>query len=176
VMIVAHRDFRDEELFTPRKILETAGAKVTVASSDIREASGMLGRTVKPDLLVKDINPDSYDALVFVGGPGAQEYWDDRKAHEIARRAAKGKKIVGAICIAPVTLANAGLLDGKRATVWRTEAGRLRAQGADYTGRDVEVDGNIITANGPEAAEKFGREIVAALGRQPGGAESQAQD
>ena len=163
VMIVAHQNFRDEELFKPREILQQAGVKVTIASSALTPARGMLGGTVKPDLLVKDVNALDYDAVVFVGGTGAKEYWEDTKAHEIARRAAEEGKVVAAICLAPVTLANANLLRDKKATVWKSEAGRIEAKGAVYTGRSVEVDGRIITADGPESAEKFGRALVEAL-------------
>ncbi|MBC7337341.1 MAG: DJ-1/PfpI family protein, partial [Clostridia bacterium] len=55
LMIVAHRDFRDEEFFEPKKTLEGRGARVVVASSSLEEARGMLGSTVKPDLLLKDV-------------------------------------------------------------------------------------------------------------------------
>ena len=163
VMIVARRDFRDEELFEPRTILEEAGGEVIVASSSLEPAKGMLGGSVKPDVLVEDIDTADYDAVVFVGGIGAKEYWDDGQAHAIARRAAQEGKVVAAICIAPVTLANAGVLEDKRATVWKSEAEQLKAKGARYAGRDLEVDGRIITADGPESAAKFGRAIAEAL-------------
>jgi len=163
VMIVAHRNFRDEELFKPRSILEEAGGKVTIASSSLEAARGMLGGSAKPDVLVKDIDAKDYDAVVFVGGPGAKEYWEDGKAHAIARRAAEEGKVLAAICIAPVTLANAGVLKGKKVTVWKSEANRVKAKGAVYTGGDVETDGRVITADGPESAEKFGRALVRAL-------------
>jgi len=163
VMIIAHQNFRDEELFKPRDILQQADVKVTIASSALTAARGALGATVQPDLLVKDVNPAECDAVIFVGGPGAKEYWEDEKAHEIARLALEKEKIVAAICIAPVTLANAGVLKGKRATVWPSEAGRLRAAGAIYTGRNVETDGRIITADGPQSAERFGQALRDAL-------------
>jgi len=163
VMIVAHRDFRDEELFAPRTILEEAGGEVIVASSSLEPARGMLGGTVAPDVLVKDIDAADYDAVVFVGGTGAKEYWEDERAHAIARRAVEEGKVLAAICIAPVTLANAGVLRDKSATVWKSEAERLKAKGARYAGRDLEIDGRIITADGPESAEKFGRAIAEAL-------------
>lgn len=164
VTVIAKKDFRDEELFEPKRIIEQAGGKVTVASSSLNEAKGMLGKTCKPDILVKDINVDEFDAVVFVGGTGASEYWNDSRAIAVAKSAAERRKLLGAICIAPVTLANAGLLDGKNATVYESEADKLKAKGANYTGAAVEVDGNIITANGPEAAAKFGAAIVRALG------------
>jgi len=163
VMVIAHRDFRDEELLKPQALLEKAGARVTVASSSLEPATGALGAKVTPDVLLEDVDASEYEAVVFIGGPGAKEYWDDRTAHRLARRAAERGRVVAAICIAPVTLANAGLLDGRKATVWKSESGRLRAQGADYTGAEVEVQGRLITSNGPEAAEEFGKAIAEAL-------------
>ncbi|MBC7077591.1 MAG: hypothetical protein H5T92_04705 [Synergistales bacterium] len=41
VMVVARRDFRDEELFETKKALEGRGARVVVASSSLEEARGI---------------------------------------------------------------------------------------------------------------------------------------
>ncbi|HHT9150731.1 MAG TPA: DJ-1/PfpI family protein, partial [Candidatus Wujingus californicus] len=108
VMIIASNNFRDEELLKPKEVLERNGVAVTVASSSLKESTGMLGAKVKPDILFININVVDYDAVIFVGGAGATEYWDNPTAHKIAKDAYSAKKIVGAICIAPVTLAKAG--------------------------------------------------------------------
>ena len=163
VMIIARREWRDEELLEPRRILEAAGAEVVLASSSLQPAKGMLGATVAPDVLIAEVDPAQYDAVIFVGGAGAKEYWGNPRAHEIARATLERGKVLGAICIASVTLANAGVLEGRKATVWASEAPRLKARGAEYTGRSVEVDGRIVTADGPESAEEFGRAMLAAL-------------
>ena len=60
-------------------------------------------------------------------------------------------------------LANAGILEGKKATVWYSEAGRIEAKGAVYVNKSVVKDGNIITASGPQAAEEFGKTIAQTL-------------
>jgi protease I len=164
VMIIASRDFRDEELREPESILEQKGAQVTIACSALTEAKGMKGMKVKPDISLDQVNVEDYDAVVFIGGSGAEEYWNDSKAHNIARETIAADKVLGAICIAPVTLANAGVLNGKKATVYFSEKGKLKAAGADYTGADVQVDGKIITANGPGAAARFGEAVARALG------------
>lgn len=164
VMVIAHQDFRDEELFEPKEMLEECGARVVVASSSLEEARGMLGRTIKPDLLLSDVRADDYDAVIFVGGQGATDYWDDSEARRVAREAAEQGEVLGAICLAPVTLANAGVLAGRKATVWPDEAARLKAAGAAYTGAGVEVDGRIVTASGPESAKEFGEAIAGLLG------------
>jgi len=72
---------------------------------------------------------------------------------------------VAAICISPVTLARAGILKNRRATVFPTEAEELKKEGAIYTGAPVEEDGRIITASGPEAAGEFGERIASVLFR-----------
>ena len=162
-MIIAQNNFRDEELFEPKKILEDAGVEVKVASTSLNLARGALGATAKPDLLISEITAGDFDAVIFIGGGGANQYWKDPVAHKLATEAVNSNKIIAAICIAPVTLARAGLLKEKKATVWSSETGQLKIAGAIYTGKNVEKDGNIITASGPFAAKEFGEEIKKAL-------------
>jgi protease I len=162
-LIIAHDGFRDEEFFRPKEILEANGIEVSVVSSSLTEAKGVLGSMVKPQILVKDVQLKDFAAIIFVGGAGSSEYWDDPWARELAKETFSSGKILAAICIAPVTLAKAGVLKGKRVTVWPSEAAALLAAGADYTGHAVEKDGNIITASGPDAAAEFAEVIVGEL-------------
>lgn len=164
VMIIAPENFRDEEFFEPKQILEKCGVEVKVASTTLDFAAGKLGAKVKPDMLLSDIDVKEFDAVIFVGGAGAGCYFDDVKAHNLIKDALKGNRIVAAICVAPVILARAGVLNGKRATVFSSEEKEIKSAGAKYSGRPVERDGNIITAAGPFAADEFGKEIVKALG------------
>lgn len=165
VMIIAQKNFRDEELLHPKKVLEEAGIIVKVASLTLKPASGMLGAEVMPDVALEDIDVKDFDAIVFVGGSGANIYWDHSFAHKIANDAYSAGKVVAAICIAPVTLARAGLLKSKKATVFSSEIGKLKDAGAIYTGKAVEKDGKIITASGPQAAAEFGKQIAKALSK-----------
>ena len=163
VMIIAQENFRDEELLEPKRILQEAGIVVKVAARSLKQASGMLGARVTPDIMLQDINLQDFDAVIFVGGRGASIYWDDPVAHKIADDAHSANKVVAAICIAPVILARAGLLRNRKATVFSSEAGKLRSEGVIYTGKSVEKDGKIITASGPPAATEFAKQILQAL-------------
>lgn len=164
LMVIAPENFRDEELLHTKEELERAKASVTIASTKTTAARGMFGATVQPDLKLEEVRVDDYDAVIFVGGGGSAVYFSDSRALSIAKEASdKGKKTC-AICIAPVILANAGVLKDKQATVWDGDhIEMLKAGGANYTGKPVEVDGNIITANGPAAARDFGRTIAREL-------------
>ena len=125
----------------------------------------MLGAKVTPDILLKDATSADYDAIVFVGGSGAKEYWSDATAHKLASEFNAKGKTTSAICIAPVTLANAGLLKGKSMTAWPDVVDRIVAKGATKKTQGCVADGNIITADGPESAEAFGKALVAALSK-----------
>ncbi len=163
LMIIASQNFRDEELLIPKKLFEEAGYKVIIASSSLKPAKGMLGTIVIPQLLIDQVNVKNYDAIIFVGGIGAQEYFYNPVAHKIAKEAVKEGKILGAICLAPRILAEAGVLKGKKATVWPSEAKFLEEKGAIYTGNPVQVDRKIVTGAGPFAAKEFAEAILKLL-------------
>jgi protease I len=163
LMVVAPKNFRDEELFEPKEILEKAGAQITIASKGVTEAGGMFGGKVIVDKDLSEVKLDEYDTIVFIGGSGSAIYFNDQTVLGLAKKAYEANKIVGAICIAPSILANAGILEGKKATAFSSEAENLKTKGAQYTGENVTIDGKIITASGPQAAKEFGEEVVKAL-------------
>ena len=164
LMIIASHDFRDEEFLVPKHKFEEKGYQVTVASSSLNPSKGILGAVVKPDCLLQNVAVEDFDAVVYVGGHGASEYWEDPVAHQLAQKAAATQKLVSAICVAPVTLANAGLLNGKKATVWVSEVAKIKQKGASVVKGQVVEDGKIITANGPGAAQEFAEKIIQSLG------------
>lgn len=165
-MIIAPANFRDEELFHPKAEFENAGFKVDIASK-IKNPTGMLGAKVNADLLLDEINITDYNAIIFVGGSGTVVYFNDKQVQNIAKEAAQKCKVLAAICIAPSILANSGLLKGKKATSFPSEAENLKAKGAIYTGKPVEEDilgdFTLITGRDPASAKEFGKLIVKKL-------------
>lgn len=164
LMIVAPKNFHDEEYLQPKQAFEAQGFEVKTASLT-SSASGMLGLEIKTDLLLDEVNVDSYDAIVFVGGSGASVYFTNIKALEIARKAAAKEKTIGAICIAPAILANAGVLARRKATVFPDKRliENLKDKGAFYVNSNVIGDDNIITADGPNSARLFAKKIIETL-------------
>ena len=163
LMVIANSNFRDEELFHTKEELELKGYEIVIASNSLNEATGSLGGKIKPSMLVKDVSFGGYDAIVFVGGSGSAFYFDNSSALNLARGFYNNGKVTAAICIAPSILANAGILKNKKVTCYVSEKENLEAKGAIYTGNDVEVDGKIITANGPDSAHEFGKKIAELL-------------
>ncbi len=165
IIILALRDFRDEEYFVPKDILETAGVKIKTASNKTGIAAGADGGEVKIDFLVSELNPADFDAVIFIGGPGCLKNLDNEDSYKVARETIVQNKVLAAICISPAILAKAGILQGKKATVWtsamdKSAAKILEQNGAIYQDVPLVVDGKIITACGPVAAKEFGEVIV----------------
>ena len=160
LMVIAPKNFRDEEFKEPYDLFINSGIKVIVASIDTVPAKGMLGMTVKPDILIDKVRPDSFDALVIVGGTGCKILWDNTTLHKIVQNFNDTKKTIAAICIAPVVLARAGILKDIKTTVYSTAKEHIEKCGAVYTGADVEISGNIITSSNPKAAKDFATTIL----------------
>lgn len=173
LLVIAPEMFRDEEYDHPRQVLESRGARVTTASTTPGPATGRFGLRAHATVSVADAARADWDAVLFIGGPGARVFFDDPHAHALARRVTERGGVVGAICIAPSTLAHAGLLSGVAATAFPSQEEDLVAHGANWTGEPVTVDGRIVTANGPEAALGFGH-AVADLLELPGTDEEDA--
>ena len=162
-LITAGYNFRDEELFETRLALEDAGVETVIVSSRTGPIRGMLGGTAEAAIVLNELSVDDFDAIVFIGGLGAQEYFRNPVALDVARAAAGKGKVLAAICIAPTVLANAGVLQGVRVTGFPSERFRLQLAGAEYTGAPVERDGFIITAADPEVAGQFGQAVAEAI-------------
>ncbi len=165
LIIIAPENFRDEEYFQVREELENAGHKVAVASLNDSAVSSVDGREVVTDLLVDEADVADYDALVFSGGTGAKIYFDNEKVLEMCYQTIEQGKILAAICIAPGILARAGVLSGKNATAYESELESLDEASAITSDGHVVVDGQIITADGPQASREFGKKIAEALSK-----------
>jgi len=170
LMIIAFEKFRDEEFLVPKEFLNNLGAEITVASTKNGTASGAFGASVKVDKTIDEIESRDYDAVIFVGGAGTPTVRKSEKAITIAKNMSKNK-IVGAICWAPTILAKAGVLEGKKSTVWvgddseynKTTPEVIKHFGGIFVDKPVIVDSNIVTGNGPAAAEEFAKAISKAL-------------
>ena len=163
LFVIAPERFRDEELFETQSVLERAGHQSVIASTKLGLCPGSRGGYAEAIRTLDKESGFAYDAIVFVGGGGTTQLFGNADAWRIAREAMATGKVVGAICLAPVILANAGVLAGRQATVAGTQAATLEAKGAYYTGPGVTVDGRLVTANGPKSSRAFAIRIVELL-------------
>jgi protease I len=170
-VIIAPEGFQDTEFGIPYEMFVNAGLITHVYSTKQGTAHGKLGVIYDVKYTLDSLDYKRYDALVFVGGPGTPMVRDFEGIYPILRDANKDGKIIAAICWSPTILAKAGILKDKKATVWNGHdpefkvktSEYLTQKGAKFTGEEITVDGNIITANGPLVAERYGKTILKKL-------------
>jgi protease I len=164
LLVVAKEKFRDEEYLETRETLEEGGVKVRVAALEGGEAIGMFGAKANIDLVVEEVNAEDFDGVAFIGGGGIVPLVNDERLIKLALDFYNTEdKLVAAICAAPGILANAGVLKDKKSTAYSGMVETIKEEGAIYEGNQIEIDGRVITADGPLSARKFGEEIVSSL-------------
>jgi protease I len=160
------RYFNEEEFFITKNLLEKNNFKSFTASDTWDMCEGATGKKFKPDLRLENINNNNFAGFVLIGGYGALDYLNNSKLHKILNDFNRSSKIVAAICIAPVILAAAGLLNGKSATCFPEVKQDLMKPDIDYKDLPVVVAKNIITANGPKASFEFAESILYLLNKR----------
>lgn len=168
VLIMATNRFEESELFGPRKLLLSRGAKVSLASPTRDEIMATVvdepGRWVTPDLTIDEVRIEDYDALLLPGGVGNPDQLRmNEQAVRLIRDFAAAGRPVAAICHGPWLLVEADLLRGKRATSWRSIRTDLRNAGATVVDEPVVTDGNIITSRQPDDVPEFTEALIAAI-------------
>ncbi len=163
LIAVAPEKFRDEELAVPVAAFQKVGISFDIASSRRGTCTGMFGAKTTATLTFEEIDPKQYGGLVIIGGSGSQLHlWNDDLLVQLAKYFHESHKIVAAICLAPVVLARAGVLKGKKATCYDSPVSfrEMKAGGAVLVNKPVVMEGRIITANGPPASQEFADSIL----------------
>ncbi len=115
-----------------------------------------------PDTVIDTVKADDFGMIVLPGGqPGSDNLNADPRVKELITSFSQKGKLTGAICAAPIVLASAGLLQGKRATAYPSYKNRLGK--AVYEEQSVVTDGTVMTSRGAGTALSFGLAIVERL-------------
>ncbi|PKN03357.1 hypothetical protein CVU75_02620 [Candidatus Dependentiae bacterium HGW-Dependentiae-1] len=182
-LVIAHQGFQPIEYANTKKEIEQAGYHVLTVSDAPGIATAGDGTKANVDCTLDEVKIQNLAGFFLIGGADALEHLDHARTHELLQEANEANLPLGAICISVRILARAYILVDRNATGWdgdnqldevlRTYAARglpsselekeLQARGAHRVHKDVVVDQNIVTANGPHAATEFGEKIVMLL-------------
>jgi protease I len=155
LLILPASDFNEQEYLIIYNILINKGFKVFIASDAHTICTGKNGLKVKNDVNFFNMREANFAALLFIGGSGVKNYWDNISLHLLAKKFQQSKKTIGAICSAPVIIARGSLLNGINATCYPEDKRELERGGAVYIDSPVVASKKIITAQGPQAAQEF---------------------
>ncbi len=156
--------FEEIEALTVVDILRRCGVEVTTVGLTSGIVEGAHGVKVVPDTNINEVKAEDFDAIICPGGsPGYENLRKSEKVLQLVREAAGAGKLVAAICGAPSVLADAGVLRGKKCTIYPGLEEELKRGGGKPKGKLVVTDGNFITSMGPGTALAFAFELAKRL-------------
>ncbi|MCG8379420.1 MAG: DJ-1/PfpI family protein [Proteobacteria bacterium] len=162
VLVPLAQGCEELEAVTIIDLLRRAEIEVVTAGLDNSPVTASRGTVIKPDTDLDTALKEDYDMIVLPGGlPGADHLDNDQRIKDILVKMANSEKFTAAICAAPKVLANAGILDGKKATSYPSFLDD--AENVDVSGDAVVKDGKIITSRGPGTAMDFALTLIESL-------------
>ena len=168
VLVPLAEGFEEIEALAIVDVLRRAGIAVVVAGLQPGPVTSARNVRLLPDTTIDTVSADEFDMIILPGGqPGTDNLNGDPRIQRLLADFQAADKLIGAICAAPIILAAAGLLSGKRVTAYPTYSSKLN--GALYEERSVVSDGNIMTSQGPGSAINFALAIVSRLLGEPAG-------
>jgi protease I len=160
LIFLPKKDFNEEEFTILKGLLLKAGKQIFITSDDHFVCSGSKGMKVKSDTSFFNINVNNFSALILVGGAGSKAYWKNQILQKIIIKFFVLGKVVAAICSSPIILANAGILNNKKATCYSEDKMELINSGIDYQDKNLVVDANVVTADNSHSAQQFAEAIL----------------
>jgi 4-methyl-5(b-hydroxyethyl)-thiazole monophosphate biosynthesis len=152
------------EAVTITDLLVRAEIDVTTAGLDDQPVVASRGTRIIPDTSLDAVLNESFDMIVLPGGlPGADNLRDDPRLLSLLKLHAEQGKFIAAICAAPKVLAEAGLLDGKKATGYPNVLDALNNPAINVQSSAIVIDGNLITSRGPGTAMDFALSLIELL-------------
>ena len=165
ILILATDGFEQSELMKPREQLKAKGATVHVASPKGGSIKGWdesdWGESVESDLKLSDVNRADYDALVLPGGQINPDLLRvEPEAIALIQGFVADGKTVAAICHAPWLLIEAGVVEGREMTSYKSIRTDLKNAGANVVDQEVAVSNGIVTSRQPGDIDAFVAKIV----------------
>jgi len=154
--------FEEIEAVAVIDILRRAGINVTTAFIKSNPVTGSHNIPVTADADFSTLSPSEFDGIVLPGGmPGSRHLKEDPRVIDFIRAVYSRNGYTAALCAAPTVLYHAGILKGRRVTVFPEYAASM--PDAAVTGDSVVIDERIITGKGAGAAIDFALALVSEM-------------
>jgi protease I len=163
--LVANEGIEQVELTTPWEAAKKAGAETYLIAPKSGKAQAFnhleKADTFPVDRTTDEVKADDYDAMVLPGGvANPDQLRMDKDAVAFVRSFFKAGKPIAAICHAPWTLIEAGILKGRTLTSWPSLQTDIRNAGGTWVDEEVHVDSGLITSRKPDDLPAFCQKMV----------------
>lgn len=169
--LVAPEGVEQVELTRPWKAVEDAEGLPELLSFEYGDVQAFnhldKADVLRADKPVSEASVDDYLGLVLPGGVANPDLLrtDPASVRFVGSFMDTGKP-VAAICHAPWTLAEAGVLRGRRLTSYPSLQTDLRNAGAEWVDEEVVIDNGLITSRNPDDLPAFCEQLIEQLAQQ----------
>jgi len=147
--------------------LNEAGYETELISLHRREIKGKHGYPIKPDKLIREVNPNDYNGVIIPGGTKNPDYLRrDKDILDFVSKINEQGKLVGAICHAGWVLISAKIVRGRKATSYFAIKDDMLNAGAIFVDSSVVIDNNLITSRMPSDLPDFMKAVLEFLEHQ----------
>jgi len=161
--VFPQKGFKEAEFQKISQFFKYYSVELVNISATRNDAIADSGLTITPDLAIPEVDVEDFFGLAVIGSAESYGLPDHNQIISLIQGFKKGKKVIGAMGFATGILAEAGVVIGKTVTGSLTEEQNLITRGANYTGMECEVDGNIVTARDSQSAEMFVKNVAYSL-------------
>jgi protease I len=165
VAILVEEGFEQVEMTQPQQALEEAGAQTFIVSPQKGRVKSWehidWGQEYAVDVQLDQARPDDYDALLLPGGVMNPDHLRrNPKAQAFVRTFFDAGKPVAAICHAPWTLIDTGVVSGRSMTSYPSLKMDLINAGANWVDQEVVVDNGLVTSRNPDDIPAFNDKMI----------------
>jgi protease I len=121
------------------------------------------GYCVQAEVAIDDVQADSFDAILIMGGRAPEYLRHNRRLIDLVRHMHKQGKWVCAICHGIQVLVAAGIVKGRRVTCYEHVRFEVEMAGGTYDTCQAVRDGRIITAQTWQSHPEFYRELFSSF-------------
>jgi len=164
IAILATHGFEESELRSPMEYIEQQGWVAEIVSPEAGNikswADKNWGMEYNVDVVLKDANPNNYDALVLPGGVmNPDKLRMDENALRFVKAFFEEGKPVAAICHGPQTLISADVVRGRKMTSFPSIKDDLINAGAEWVDEEVVADHGLVTSRTPADLKAFNEKM-----------------
>lgn len=166
--LVANEGAEQVELTEPWRAVEQAGGEPVLIAPEAGKVQAFnhldKGDTFEATVAVADANAGDYDGLVLPGGvanPDILRTIDE--AVSFVRDFFEAGKPVAAICHAPWTLVEAGVVKGRTLTSFPSLKTDIENAGGTWVDEEVHVDAGLTTSRRPDDLPAFNEKLIEEL-------------
>ena len=122
------------------------------------------GYRLESDLTFEEVDVDTYDALLIIGGRAPEYLRNDERVIEIVKKFNEAEKYIFAICHGIQILITAGLVADRQITCYEHVKFEVESCGGTFVGGQQAVkDGRIVTGQTWQSHPEFYRMVFQCL-------------